>query len=220
MGSDDLFHKRKESKNNKSLYRQQAIKDPYDVVLIVCEGEKTEPNYFNEWKKAFRLSNTNIKGSGRGADPFSVVDFAIKTYRKEPEFDRVYCVFDRDRHTTYQKALDKIRHTKLGKGSKIFAIPSVPCFEFWLLLHFKYTTRPFDAAPGDSVCSKVIEELKKHLPAYCKGDQGIFNKIKDKLDFAIANANKVEQYNKGNNIDNPSTLMHYLVDYLRNLKKK
>lgn len=38
-----------------------------------------------------------------------------------------------------------------GKGSKIFAIPSVPCFEFWLLLHFAYTTRPFDAPAGDSV---------------------------------------------------------------------
>jgi len=76
MGTDNLFHRRKERKTE-SLRRRQAMKKaPYDIVLIVCEGEKTEPNYFNELKKAFRLSNTNIKIVGRGADPLSVVNFA------------------------------------------------------------------------------------------------------------------------------------------------
>lgn len=113
MGTDNLFHRRKERKAE-SLRRRQAMKAPYDVVLIVCEGGKTEPNYFNELKKAFRLSNANIKVCGRGADPLSVVNFAIETFREEPEFDRVYCVFDRDRHTTYPAALDKIRHIRLS----------------------------------------------------------------------------------------------------------
>ena len=60
MGTDNLFHKRKKRKTE-SLRRKKAMKDPYDVVLIVCEGKKTEPNYFSEMKKAFRLSNANIK---------------------------------------------------------------------------------------------------------------------------------------------------------------
>jgi len=42
------------------------------------------------------------------------VNFAIEAFREEPEFDRVYCVFDRDRHTTYPAALDKIRHIRLS----------------------------------------------------------------------------------------------------------
>jgi len=146
MGTDNLFHKRKE-RNIELLRRQRAMKAPYDVILIVCEGGKTEPNYFSELKKAFRLSNANVRICGRGADPLSVVNFAIKTFKQEPEFDRVYCVFDRDRHTTYNTALDKVRRARLGKGSRIFAIPSVLCFEFWLLLHFIYTTKPFDAPP-------------------------------------------------------------------------
>ena len=172
MGTDNLFHKRKERKVE-LLRRRRAMKAPYDVILIVCEGAKTEPNYFTELKKALRLSNANVRICGRGSDPLSVVDFAIETFRREPEFDRVYCVFDRDRHTTYPAALDKVRQTRLGKGSKIFAIPSVPCFEFWLLLHFTYTTRLFDAPAGDSICFRVVEELKKYLPAYQKGDQDI-----------------------------------------------
>lgn len=219
MGTDNLFHKRKERKAE-LLRRRRAMKAPYDVILIVCEGGKTEPNYFSELKKAFRLSNANVRISGLGADPLSVVNFAIKTFRKEPEFDRVYCVFDRDRHTTYDAALDKVRRTRLGKGTKIFAIPSVPCFEFWLLLHFIYTTKPFDAPPGDSICSRVIEELKKYLPEYQKGDYDIFGRIQNELDNAIINARLVEQFHKASGTDNPSTCVHSLVEYLRNLKKQ
>lgn len=219
MGTDNLFHKRKERKAE-LLRRRRAMKAPYDVILIVCEGGKTEPNYFTELKKCFRLSNANVRICGRGSDPLSVVDFAIETFRLEPEFDRVYCVFDRDRHTTYNAALDRVRRIRLGKGNKIFAIPSVPCFEFWLLLHFTYTTRSFDAPVGDSICSIVIEELKKHLPAYQKGDQDIFNKIQDKLENAITNARRVEEFHQTSGADNPSTIVHSLVEYLRDLKKQ
>jgi hypothetical protein len=68
-------------------------------------------------------------------------------------------------------------------GSKKFTIPSVPCFEFWLLLHFTYTTRPFDVPASDSICSKVVEELRNHLSEYQKGQQDIFYKIQDKLEY-------------------------------------
>jgi hypothetical protein len=166
------------------------------------------------------LSNANVKICGRGAGPFRVVDFAIKTSQQEQEFDRVYCVFDRDRHTTYHAALDKVKQTRPGKESKIFAIPSVPCFEFWLLLYFKYTTRPFNAPAGDSICAGVIKELEKYLPEYQKGDQDIFNKIQDKLDDAITNAHRVEEFHKTSGTDNPSTRVHSLVEYLRDLKKQ
>ncbi|HUU39517.1 MAG TPA: RloB family protein [Desulfatiglandales bacterium] len=219
MGTDNLFHKRKERKAE-LLRRRRAMKAPYDVILIVCEGGKTEPNYFTELKKAFRLSNANVRICGRGSDPLSVVNFAIETFRGEPEFDRVYCVFDRDRHGTYPAALDRVRQTRLGKRSKIFAISSVPCFEFWLLLHFTYTTRPFNAPANDSICAGVIDKLKKYLPAYRKNDQDIFNKIQDKLDDAITNARRVEEFHKTSGTDNPSTLVHSLVEYLRDLKKQ
>ena len=212
MGTDNLFHKRKERKAE-LLRRRRATKSPYDVILIVCEGVKTEPNYFTELKKAFRLSNANVRICGRGSDPLSVVNFAMETFRREPEFDR-------DRHTTYDAALDKVRRTRLGRGSRIFAIPSVPCFEFWLLLHFSYTTRPFDAPAGDSICSRVIEELRKYLPEYEKGNRDIFKTIQDKLDDAIINACKLEQFHQNSGTDNPFTLMHSLVEYLRDLKKE
>jgi hypothetical protein len=47
MGSDNLFHKRK-ARQIESLRRKKARRASYETVLIVCEGEKTEPNYFKE----------------------------------------------------------------------------------------------------------------------------------------------------------------------------
>ncbi len=219
MGTDNLFHKRKKRKV-KSLRRRPARIAPHDVVLIACEGEKTEPHYFEELKQAFRLSNANIRVSGRGVDPLSLVDFAIQTYRKEPDFDCIYCVFDQDRHKTYYNALDKIRRTRLKGGGRIFAVPSVPCFEFWILLHFTYTTRPFDAPAGGSICQQVIRQLEKYLPGYQKNDRGIFRQTQGFLDIAITRARQVKKFHQTSGTDNPSTNIHHLVEYLRGLKKQ
>jgi len=46
MGTDNLFHKRK-AKKAVDLARRKALRAPYAKVLVVCEGEKTEPYYFN-----------------------------------------------------------------------------------------------------------------------------------------------------------------------------
>jgi len=48
MGSDDLFHKRK-SRKVAALRRQEHKREPYDLVLIVCEGGKTEPKCTTWW---------------------------------------------------------------------------------------------------------------------------------------------------------------------------
>ena len=112
--------------------------------------------------------------------------------------------------------MEKAEHARLNKGRKILTIPSVPCFEFWLLLHFTYTTKQFDAPAGGSICDTVIKELKKYLPEYQKGNKDIFEKIQDKLNIAISNAHKVEEFNQTSGADNPSsTSVHLLVEYLQ-----
>ena len=45
MGTDNLFHKNRE-RRAKELKRLQEIRSVNDTVLILCEGTKTEPNYF------------------------------------------------------------------------------------------------------------------------------------------------------------------------------
>jgi len=99
----------------------------------------------------------------------------------------------------------------------------VPCFEYWLLLHFIYTTQYFYPTKKRSVCEQVIAELDKpaRLPNYQKGNPQIFEQTKKWLNKAIQRAKQVEQYHKDNatETDNPSTRVYELVVYLQNLTK-
>jgi hypothetical protein len=94
----------------------------------------------------------------------------------------------------------------------------VPCFEYWLLLHFNYTTQPFEAAGNKSSGDQVIHELKKYLPASQKADKDIFTRLFSSLKFAKANADRALKAANANQTDNPSTRIYQLVDYLQNLK--
>jgi RloB-like protein len=220
MGKDDLFHKRKE-RRAASLQRKRSKRAPYDRVLIVCEGSKTEPNYFKEIRDAYRLSTANIDICGEecGSAPLSVVNYAIKRFRDDPDYNCVYCVIDRDKHTTFDAAIDKLSQTRLGKNVKFTAITSVPCFEFWLLLHYCYTTREFCAPGNDSNCELVIAELNKRdrIPGYTKGAQNIFDLTKERLPDAIKHAKRVQQHNLTAGTDNPATNIHELVEYLTSI---
>lgn len=220
MGTDNLFHKRK-AKGIRNLKRRRANRQHYSKVLVVCEGEKTEPHYFKGLKDHYGLNSAIIEiCNSRGSDPYSIFTFAKQRYRDEKAtgdpFDRVYCVFDKDNHKTYEKTLEAIRKVKPEKTFK--AVNSVPCFQYWLLLHFYYTTRPYSPLPKNSACNQVLADLEKHLPCYTKGDMNIFLKLINKIDFAKKNARKSWKVATQADTDNPTTLVHNLVDYLQNIK--
>lgn len=222
MGTDNLHSRRKAKKAHEHL-RHQARRQPYDKVLIVCEGEKTEPNYFSELKDYYELNTANVEIDGRcGSSPKSVVEHALYRYEKERKkdsenpFDRVYCVFDKDRHVTYRYALEKIADAK--PQNVFYAIPSVPCFEYWLLLHFQYSTSPYRETGNKSVGDLAVSQLKHYLPRYEKGSQGIFLQLLDKLNDAKTHARRTLDAASQNNTDNPSTKVHELVTYLQNIK--
>ena len=222
MGTDDLF-KRKKLAGAKALKRQKQLLESYDNVLIVCEGEKTEPYYLKALREHFGLAQANVKIDPKSdSSPTSVVRYA-KTLIKETSsspYDYVYCVIDRDRHADFQKAVDQVNGFK-NKDTKLHLIVSTPCFEYWILLHFVYTTKAFGAS-GDSPCQELISsELKKYIPDYAKGDASIMTDlVNNQLGTALANAQKSYAEAVRNGIDNPKTEMHMLVEYLKELKNE
>jgi hypothetical protein len=221
MGSDDLFHKRK-VRLVASHQREKGKLAPRPRILIVCEGKKTEPFYLSGLRQELRLhpANVVIDDSKSGLDPKSLVTHAIKRFRKDGGFDRVYCVFDKDKHASYSDALEKIRATRLTDAT-LHAITSVPCFEIWLLLHFTYTTRPFCAAGNDSNCALVIDELDREdrIPGYEKGRRDIYEIVSDHLDQAISRAAVLDKFHETSGTDNPSTNVYKLVKHLEGLKR-
>lgn len=202
-----------------SYARRSPTREPYDYVLIVCEGSKTEPNYLKELRIKRQLGNANIEiCRPPGNDPMSIVEFAEKRIKKD-DFTRGYCVFDRDGHTNYDQALRMISELTNGQSGKLRAITSVPCFEIWPLLHFRYSSAPFEPIGRQSACDRVMAELKKYFPDYVKGLPSLFNKLEDRLNNALKHAKMLTEHNNSTGSKNPSTGMHELVQYLCNLKK-
>ena len=123
-----------------SYRRRGPVREPYATVVVVCEGSKTEPSYFRSLCAVHTLSSANVKVvHGQGTDPLSIVQFGEQFLA---DTDKVYCVFDRDQHATYEAALQRIANSLAGQQGRLVAIPSWPCFEIWLLLHFVYSAAP------------------------------------------------------------------------------
>jgi hypothetical protein len=196
------------------------VREPYDVVLIVCEGAKTEPNYIHGLRLAFGLSSVNIRVvPPPGSDPMTIVNFAIREMEGDPEYDKGYCVFDRDQHANFDEALQLINISELGRGGKLFAITSVPCFEIWVLLHYRYTSAGYSGTAGESACARVIRDVREHFPDYQKGHRAAYAPLAPLLDQAIVHAQRLERHNEDTENENPATRMHHLVIYLKELKR-
>ncbi len=131
----------------------------------------------------------------------------------------MFVVFDKDTHVSYNDATQKTKALSRKHKEKFRAIVSIPCFEFWLLLHFEDATRPYAASGSNSICDNVLCDLKVHIPAYGKGNRGVFEITYSTVETAIARAQLLEKRHEGAGSDNPSTKVHQLVEYLRGLIK-
>src|SRR4051794_12153848 len=109
--------------------RQVASKEPLERFLIVCEGERTEPNYF----EGFRVPSVVLDIHGTGFNTLRVVQEAIRL-KLEGRYDQVWCVFDRDIFPA-QHFNEAIR---LAVQAGIQVAYSNEAFELWYLLHFDF----------------------------------------------------------------------------------
>lgn len=224
MGTDDNFRKRKERKVVE-LERLQRERTKGPRFLIVCEGQKTEPYYFSEFCEHhwLRTPRVRISPGEYGSSPGGVVRYAVDLYDEDAKlgpdrYDSVFCVIDRDTHSTYDAAVNRIEELN-AEGKPFVAIPSIPCFEYWLLLHFTYTRQPFHATGKKSICEAVIRELRKQsgFRGYDKGQKGIYIRLKEQTATAIKHAQRAEEDARKIGEDNPTTRIHKLVIELQDL---
>jgi hypothetical protein len=209
----------KRSRSSGSFKRAENIRPPRECVLVVCEGSKTEPNYFKSLRKNLKLTSVQVEIEGEGAAPITVVDRALEmreVRRKEVkkakkqgdwssklQYDSVWCVFDVEKvadNTSFYRAVDKALANKLQLGI------SNPAFEYWYLLHFRYTTRQFSDA------EEIIGELKKYIPCYTK-TKDVLRDLLEHTEKAITHAQRIlaENPDQENPYPNPSTTICKLV---------
>jgi hypothetical protein len=205
----------------KQLERKKPKRPAYDRILVVTEGEKTEVNYLEEIRRFYRLSSAHIRvcHSLYGTTPLQVVEYARDRCLETSEWESVFCVIDRDDHQSYvnalhaAQALDGKHRNDLGKPIAVTAIPSNPCFELWLLLHFQ-------ANDGHIHRDDVVRLLRdRYIHGYEKGRGGTFEATMQNLEQAYANAARLRAREEGRGLTNPSTCVDELVRTLCALRE-
>lgn len=178
----------------------------------MCEGEKTEKTYI-EAKAADLRVHARVKvvgGDEVGTDPIGIVKAAAAA-AKEAEDNRqpyasAWAAFDRDEHPSVDAGLD------CARANGVQVAFSNPCFELWLLLHFRYSS-------GPKTREEALRELKRYIPKYTKA-MNVYPIVKDRETEACTNAQRLRKRHEDAGDEygrNPWTDVDGLVDELNAL---
>ena len=214
--------------NREEQKRKRDTRAKRKYYLIVCEGAKTEPNYFEGLKQdlpkgVLTAYQIDIEGAGRNTQ--SLIDEALRlkdVYEQESSrpVDKLWAVFDRDSFAAndFNNAIIRCQTS----------IPAIGCawsneaFELWYLLHFHYYN---NAMSREEYQDRIEENLRPLIGKeynYQKNSAGMYLLLKEhgSMDNAIRNAKRLEENFTGRQDyanQNPCTMVYKLVKELFNL---
>ncbi len=199
--------------------RKQNTRNANKMFFILCEGEKTEPQYFqsliNTLNYPEKLLKVKVVKTRKNTCKELVNEG--KDIKGSPK-DEVWVVVDKDGYTHHPQAFNT------AKDNKIQIAFSSIAFEIWVLCHFEKTTRQF---PKSEDVIKYIN-TKRHFPGgYQKNDPDLYTKIKDKMtSTAFTNAKFLRNHHKSANPGkqtytlDPYTNVDVLVQRLLDLEEE
>jgi hypothetical protein len=210
---DNALQKRFAKKSTRSKSRELKT-----YFLIVCEGEKTEPNYFKSFPTKVGKFIYYISFEGGGINTLGVVEKAIELRdNSKQKYDRVWAVFDRDSFSAnaFNSAILK------AKDNNIHCAWSNEAFELWYLLHFYNRITAMSRNEYKKAIEKAVNEKlgkKKKTFKYQKNDTEMYSLLNQvgnqsnaiKWAKELANSNKGEQFAEYN----PQTMVFKLVEEL------
>lgn len=217
---DNALLKRQQLKTAKKHKKKKVL----CRILIVCEGQSTEPNYFRKFCLKENIPFVyEVDCRGEGSNTLSVVDAAIK-YKQEAEkltpFDSVWAVFDRDNFPKdrFNAAIAK------AEAHGVDVAWSNEAFELWYLYHFINRTTAMNREDYKEAISKAVNSSGKWKKAkpykYAKNDEAAYEIMTrcGNLEQAIRWAQKQHEKFTGKRYAdyNPCTLVYKLVEQLMN----
>lgn len=187
--------------------------------LIVCEGTKTEPNYFEAIKNRInrKYGGEWLEVKGAGKNTLSLYEHAREYIEDSPvEFSHVWLVYDKDGFPSrnFNATAQKCERKDLF-GSQFHAVWTNEAFELWYILHFEYLQSALSRSDYANKITTYLEGL--HHRAYAKNDLGMFELLLLYIETAVHNAKKLEELCRGKtpSESNPCTTVHHLIEELR-----
>ncbi|MGP4109960.1 RloB family protein [Streptomyces sp. 4N509B] len=124
---------------------------------MVCGSRATEGDYLRGLVGHVANPAVTVRIRNKPVSPTQLVAHAVELRALAPDdFDQVWCVFDVDEFPDVARAVAEAR--RVG----IEVAVSNPCFELWLLLHFRKHTA------HARTYRELLPYLKKHLSGYDK----------------------------------------------------
>jgi len=208
---DNALKKRFAQKANRRKKREVVA-----YFLIVCEGEKTEPNYFKSFPKRQGKIVYDLKFDGGGISTIKVVEKAIELRdSSKQKYDRVWAVFDRDsfRANSFNSAILKAR------ANNIECAWSNQAFELWYLLHFHNRITAMHRNEYKKAIEKAVNQQFKSNPfKYKKNSFDMYLTLQKhgNQELAIKWAKGLNNNFGGEKFSdhNPSTQVYKLVEEL------
>lgn len=198
-----------------------------DTFLVVVEGEVTERQYVQRVCGCLALGAVHVRVVRPGRhDPLGLVKEAIQEREgpqlrrkqgsagiREPRgYDHVWVVFDTDE----PDQTDRVRQAvELARQNGINSAFSTPSIEFWLLLHFRYTTGLLlnAGAAGRAVGDAWGRGYDKSAATFSR----LWTALESKIPAAVTGAGRVRDHHKRVGTafpPNPSTHVDLLVQAL------
>lgn len=141
-------------KQNRAYKRKEPYRDS-SFFVIVCEGAKTEIEYFENFQliEQQRVKIVSIAPQDNKSAPKWVLDKAVEveTELNLKEYDQLWIVTDKDRWSFDE--LNMIQTECVSKENWNFVI-SNPCFEVWLHAHVQDLS---------NISVSTCKELKKEF---------------------------------------------------------
>lgn len=201
-----MSKKQKKDHRKSSLSRRQGVREIKQSFLIVCEGEKTEPDYF----KAFRMTTATVKAVGQAMNTMTLVNKAISIReadrQKKREYDQCWVVFDKDDFP----ASDFNQAIQLAEKNGFRVAYSNQAFEYWFLLHYNLYTGPIHRNQYKDMLTKLTGLQYNKTEGF---GAVMYNLLLTRQQQAIKNADAVlAEISHGNPAEEESsTTVHKLV---------
>lgn len=200
------------------LRRRPPRLTPRPRILVVCEGEKTEPGYLESLRITEKIRLVQIDIVEAAGVPKTIVELAVKKKREAEKrarrerdrslsYDEVWCIFDRDEHPNVPEALQQAR------DNGIHVALSNPCFELWVLLHFQEQTAWIHRHAAQGRCSG-------HIPGYDK--KVTYEELRGQYPDAVRRAKALDAQQERNHQpgENPTTWVYKLTERLLVLSRE
>lgn len=218
MARDNQPKHRQLARSRARLARGHASRAGLPSFLIVCEGRETEPNYLRGFCDAelINAANADIQRGNAATDPVALVRRARDLFEADRDYDYVVVVCDDAPNLAEaaELAAKPMRHADGKRRVHVELVVSRPCIEFWLLLHFEYSTRAFLNA------AEAVNALRRHVTDYDKADRRIFGKVSAGVERAIGHAQRLKLDLAASGAHSPDSDMPRLLTMLREASRR